>query len=669
MIAVPQPKALMMSSAARSSRRIFCSLLVAGSLAVGGGAAAAPPTPTVTTAAAATFVDLGTAASYSVLAGSSVANTGTGTVLAGDLGLSPAGPITGFPPGTVNGTIHDKDAAAETAQSDRADAYADAAGQETTTTFAGDQAGVTFHPGVHTTAAAFSNTGTVTLDADGDSNAVFIFQINAALSSAAGSKVVLTDGALANNVYWQVAGAISLGADAKYVGTFLGVGAIAFGDGASLKGRALTPTSVAMTNTSFLVAKDDLTAPLVTIDGGAARSTNDSTPAISGTTDEPAGTVRVTVSGQTLTATVGAGGIWAVSSNLLVSGTHAVVAAITDSSQNVGTAQQELTVDENAPVISINGGATRATNDTTPAISGTSDAAPGTPVTVTVDGQTLTTEASSDAGAWTVTAGTLAEAVHSAVASIEDGAGNTATATQVLIVDLTVPVVTINGGASRSTVDTSPWTYGTTAEQAGTTVHLTVGGQHLTATVGAGGAWGVSAATLPGGTHNVVASVTDAAQNTGTATQALTIDVPGPGVPEYRPDAAVRSLDGSLVGVDRYDDQQRVTSLLGPPVPSVSFEVRVTNRGNATDRLKILATPGNGKYKVTYHAANDQNVTRGVTAGTYRTGTLQPGASAVLYIKVTRTRATQPGDRRTFAVRVDSSHAGEWDQVLAVVKW
>ena len=553
--------------------------------------------------AAATFVDLGTAASYSVLAGTSVANTGSGTVLAGDLGLSPAGPITGFPPGTVNGTIHDKDDAAATAQSDRADAYADAAGQESTTTFAGDQAGATFHPGVHTTAAAFSNTGTVTLDADGDSNAVFIFQINAALSSAAGSKVVLTDGALANNVYWQVAGAISLGADAKYVGTFLGAGAIAFGDGASLKGRALTPTTVAMTNTPFLVAKDDLTAPLVTIDGGAARSTNDTTPTISGTTDEPAGNVRVTVGGQTLTTTVGAGGIWAVSATVLASGTHTVMAAITDASQNVGTAQQELTVDQTAPAISINGGATRATNDTTPAISGTTDAAPGTTVTVTVDGQTLTTEASGDAGAWTVTPDTLAEAVHSAVASIEDGAGNTATATQVLIVDLTVPVVTINGGASRSTVDTSPWTYGTTAEQAGTTVHLTIGGQHLTATVEPGGTWGVSAATLPGGTYDVVATVTDAAQNTGTASQALTIDVPGPTDPDYRPDAAVRTIDGSFVGVDRYDDHQRVTGLLAPDVLSASFEVRMTNRGSAADRLRILATPANPKFKVSYRVA------------------------------------------------------------------
>ena len=77
--------------------------------------AAVPPT-----ASTATFVDLGTAATYSVLAGTGVSNTGTATVLAGDLGLSSSGTIAGFPPGTTKGTIHDKDAAAQDAESDRA---------------------------------------------------------------------------------------------------------------------------------------------------------------------------------------------------------------------------------------------------------------------------------------------------------------------------------------------------------------------------------------------------------------------------------------------------------------------------------------------------------------------------------------------------------------------
>ena len=107
----------MMSSAARIPVHALCLLLVAGALALGSAAAATPPA--VAAPPGATFVDLGAAASYSVLGGTSVANTGSGTVLAGVLGLSPSGTITGFPPGTLSGAIHDKDVAAELAQSDR----------------------------------------------------------------------------------------------------------------------------------------------------------------------------------------------------------------------------------------------------------------------------------------------------------------------------------------------------------------------------------------------------------------------------------------------------------------------------------------------------------------------------------------------------------------------
>lgn len=639
-------------------------LLVAGQLAtVSVASAELPQAPLV----GATFVDLGTAATYSVLGGPSVANTGAGTVLAGDLGLSPTGAITGFPLGTVNGTIHDKDAAAEAAQSDRADAYADAAGQVSTSTFAGDQAGVTFHPGVHTSAAAISNTGTITLDADGDSSAVFVFQIGAALSSAASSKVVLTDGALANNVYWQVVGAISLGAGSEYVGTLLGAAAITFGDGASIKGRALTPAAITLTNSPFTWPVDDLTAPIVTVDGGSAHSTNDTTPSISGTTDEPVGMdVTVTVGGQTLTSTVGAGGIWGVSANTLSSGPHDVVASITDASQNIGTATQVLTVDVTAPVVSINGGATSATKDMTPSISGITDGTPGTPVAVTVGGQTLTTTVGGG-GSWSVDAAILTESPHNVVAAVDDAAGNTGTATQVLSVDVTVPVVTINGGATRSTNDTSPWIYGTTAEQAGTTVHVTVGGQTLTATVLTGGTWGVSATTLPVGPRHVAASITDAAQNTGTATQTLTIT----GEPEahYQPDAAIRPRYGSFVGVGIYDlAKQRVYKRLRGHTRVATFEVRVTNRGDSTDRMRIRGVARNSKFMVTY-LAGGLNVTRAVTAGTYRTNPLAPKESARLIIRVTRTRAAGPGDRRAFEVRAISSHARTAsDTVAAVVR-
>ena len=154
-----------------------CVLLVGGALAVVEPAAATAP------AAVAGAVDLGSAAGFSVLAGPSVANTGAGTVLALDLGV--VGTLAGFPPGTVTGTIRIGDAAVDTAQDDRQAAYDGVAAQTGGTAFAGDQAGKTYAPGLYTTAAAITNTGTITLDAAGDPNARFVFQIGAALSSAA----------------------------------------------------------------------------------------------------------------------------------------------------------------------------------------------------------------------------------------------------------------------------------------------------------------------------------------------------------------------------------------------------------------------------------------------------------------------------------------------------
>ena len=122
------------------------------------------------------------------------------------------------------------------------------------------------------------------------------------------------------------------------------------------------------------------------------------------------------------------------------------------------------------------------------------------------------------AGSWSVLASTLSEGPHSVEATVQDAAHNSGTAHQILTVDTTAPVVTIDGGAARSTSDTSPWMYGTSGEPAGATVRVSVGGQNLTATVLAGGTWSVSATTLAEGPHDVVASITDDAQNVGTAT-------------------------------------------------------------------------------------------------------------------------------------------------------
>ncbi|AMT81062.1 antifreeze protein [Arthrobacter alpinus] len=108
----------------------------------------------------------------------------------------------------MTGETHSSDLNAAQAKSDLLSAYNDAAGRvPTAPDFAGDQNGKTFTPGIYHTAAAFTLTGTLTLDGQGDPNAVFIFQVDAALNTAAGSTITLVNGAQAPNVFWQVLGA------------------------------------------------------------------------------------------------------------------------------------------------------------------------------------------------------------------------------------------------------------------------------------------------------------------------------------------------------------------------------------------------------------------------------------------------------------------------------
>jgi hypothetical protein len=497
-------------------------LLVLAMLAGVAPASAAPGTP-------AKPVVLGSAAGFSVLA-SGVTSTGAASVLALDLGAK-TDPV-GFPPGVVTGEMHIGDTAYGAADADRQTAYESVTAQTGGIGFSGDQAGKTYTPGLYSTAAAITNTGTITLDAAGDPSAIFVFQIGAALSSAASTKVVLTNGALANNVYWQVAGAVALGAGAKWAGTVLGAGVVSFGEGASIKGRVLAGSTVTLANTPVTQPVDDFDAPIVTIDPGPEASTGDTTPRISGTTNEPGSPlVTVKIGSQVLTARatprvetetgVWTGGLWTVSAGTLTAGLHKVVASVADPSGNIGTARQDLTVDTSAPVVTIGGGVTTATNDTTPTFSGTTDQ-PGAVVTVTVEGQTLTTIASD--GEWTVTTpDPLAETAHLVQAFVTDATDRVGTGSQVLTVDVTVPVLTIDGGPSRSTSDTSPWIYGTTAEKAGTTVQVDLDGQPLIATVLSGGTWGVSAQAVVSGTYSVMATITDAAGNTGFMIQVLQI--------------------------------------------------------------------------------------------------------------------------------------------------
>jgi hypothetical protein len=175
---------------------------------------------------------------FSVLAGSTVTNTGS-TVISGDVGVSPGTAVTGFPPGLASGAIHKADGAAAQAQVALTTAYIDAAGRAGGTSVAGDLVGKTFTAGVYNSTSSLANTGDVTLDAQGDPAAVFIFQIASTLTTGSGSHVVLANGASACNVFWQVGSSATLGTNSVFKGNVLALTSITITTGVNLQGRAL----------------------------------------------------------------------------------------------------------------------------------------------------------------------------------------------------------------------------------------------------------------------------------------------------------------------------------------------------------------------------------------------------------------------------------------------
>jgi Ice-binding-like/Putative Ig domain len=183
---------------------------------------------------------LGSSGTFGALAGSTVTNTGPTTV-AGDLGVSPGAAITGFPPGTLSGgTIHAADAVAAQAQADVTTAYNALAGQTCDTDLTGmDLGGLTLTAGVYCFSTSAQLTGTLTLDAQGNPAAVFIFQIGTALTTASNSVVVVINGGSDCNAFWQVGSSATLGTGTHMVGNVLALASITLNTGASLSGRAL----------------------------------------------------------------------------------------------------------------------------------------------------------------------------------------------------------------------------------------------------------------------------------------------------------------------------------------------------------------------------------------------------------------------------------------------
>jgi hypothetical protein len=185
-----------------------------------------------------TGLGLGTAESFAVLAGTTVTNTGPSTIQ-GNLGLSPGTAVTGVGPGVVTGTQYIADPVALKAQADLAIAYDDAATRTPARPAPAELGGRTLTPGVYDNASSLGLAGTLTLDAQGDPDAMFVLRAGSTLTTASASTVDLVNGAQACNVFWEVGSSATLGADSVLAGSILALTSISMASGVAVHGRAL----------------------------------------------------------------------------------------------------------------------------------------------------------------------------------------------------------------------------------------------------------------------------------------------------------------------------------------------------------------------------------------------------------------------------------------------
>jgi hypothetical protein len=190
-------------------------------------------------------IALGSASAFATLAGSTVSSTGL-TIINGDLGVSPGTAVTGFPPGVLNGDLFTGAAsAAGQAKADLVAAFNEAAGRSTgSVSLPGNLSGLTLFPGLYTNSTSVMlSAGAVTLDAQGDPNAVFLFKMGSTLTTGPGTQVILSGGANPANIYWQVGSSATLGTTSAFQGNILAQESITMATGSTLVGRALTQTA------------------------------------------------------------------------------------------------------------------------------------------------------------------------------------------------------------------------------------------------------------------------------------------------------------------------------------------------------------------------------------------------------------------------------------------
>ncbi len=247
---------------------------------------------------------LGAAASFMVLGGTTVTNTGP-TVVGGDMGVDPGLAITGFPPGiVVGGTTHKGDAVALQAQTDVTAAYGVLAGEPCSADLTGkDLGGLTLVAGVYCFSSSAQLTGDLTLDAQGKPDAVFVFKTVSTLTTASNASVRVINGGNDCAVFWQIGSSAVLGTGTTFVGSVLALTSISLASGAKISGRALARNGAVTMDTNNVststckVGPSDagVVADASVADAGLADSGRDASPsADAGSTPSDAGNADAT---------------------------------------------------------------------------------------------------------------------------------------------------------------------------------------------------------------------------------------------------------------------------------------------------------------------------------------------------------------------------------------
>ena len=200
------------------------------------------------------FVDLRSASTYAIIAGSTVTNTGP-TSITGNVGIFPGTAITGFLPGVINGDLHAADPTAQQAKLDLGTAYQDAMGRvDNPILLAGNLGGQTLSPGLYKSTSSLEvSSGDLTLDGGGDANAVYVFQMASTFNMTTGRRVILTNGARAANIFWAVGSSATFGTGCSFYGNLLVYASISMATGTVMEGRALTQVGAVTMQSNTIV--------------------------------------------------------------------------------------------------------------------------------------------------------------------------------------------------------------------------------------------------------------------------------------------------------------------------------------------------------------------------------------------------------------------------------